>query len=69
MSHMSDEKLDPTKTYVLEETAITRSTSLEDLAKAAEREISKARPRVGRTDALDLDSTQPQPAFNRANRD
>jgi hypothetical protein len=61
-----NDKLDPTKTYILEETAITRSTSLDDLAKAAEREISKARPQMGRTDPEhDLDSTQPQPHFRR----
>jgi hypothetical protein len=61
-----NDKLDPTKTYVLEETAITRATSLDELAKAAEREISKARPRMVRTDAAgDLDSTQPQPRLRR----
>jgi hypothetical protein len=64
MSHMSEDKLDPTKTYILEETQITRTSSLEELAQAAEREISQARPRMGRTGG-DLDSTQPQPRLRR----
>lgn len=37
----SGEKVDPTETYVLEETAITKVKSLEELAELALREIAE----------------------------
>lgn len=43
----SGKKLDPTETYVLEETAITQISSLEELAELAMRQGEKSAPRSG----------------------
>jgi hypothetical protein len=53
---MSDDKLDPTKTYVLEETVTTKSLTLEQLAKIAAPEDDE--PDFDFDAALQLDQDQ-----------